>query len=43
MVSDSDLKDTLEKQATEAEETVSLLKSQLVLLQRTAGKLYTYA
>lgn len=42
MVSDSDLRDTLEKQARDAEETVSLLKSQLVLLQRAAGTVYKH-
>ena len=41
MIPGNELRGTLEKQAKEAEETVSLLKSQLVLLQRAAGVFVT--
>jgi len=37
MVTSEDFADRLEKRAIEAEETISLLKSQLLFLQKAAG------
>ena len=37
MVTSEDVADRLEKHAIEAEETISLLKSQLLFLQKAAG------
>ena len=37
MVTGGDVVERLEKRAVEAEETISLLKSQLLFLQKTAG------
>ena len=37
MVTGGDVAERLEKRAVEAEETISLLKSQLLFLQKAAG------